>query len=96
VFLVRASDEVAKLRMLIVDPAARGLGIGARLVAECTGFARAHGYRRITLWTHSVLTAARRLYAAEGYRLSASAPLRAFGVDLTEETWDLDLARPIG
>ena len=96
VFLVQASDDTAKLRMLIVDPAARGLGIGARLVAECTAFARAKGYRRITLWTHSILTAARRLYAAEGYRLTASAPLEAFGTHLTEETWDLDLAHPIG
>jgi DNA-binding MarR family transcriptional regulator/predicted N-acetyltransferase YhbS len=94
VFLVRVSDEVAKLRMLIVDPAARGSGIGAALVGECTKYARARGYRRITLWTHSILTAARRLYAAEGYRLTASAPLHAFGVDLTEETWDLDLAAP--
>lgn len=91
VFLVQASDTTAKLRMLIVDPAARGLGIGARLVAECTAFARARGYQRITLWTHSILTAARRLYAAEGYQLTAAAPLEAFGTTLTEETWDLDL-----
>lgn len=91
VFLVRQSDEVAKLRLLIVDPAARGLGIGARLVAECTRFARQAGYRRITLWTHSILTAARRLYAAEGYILTGSDTLEAFGVSLTEETWDLDL-----
>ena len=96
VFLVQASDDTAKLRMLIVDPAARGLGIGARLVAECTAFARARGYRRITLWTHSILAAARRLYAAEGYRITASAPLEAFGTHLTEETWDLDLTQPIG
>ena len=96
VFLVQASDDTAKLRMLIVDPAARGLGIGARLVSECTAFARAQGYRRITLWTHSILTAARRLYAAEGYQLTTSAPLQAFGTHLTEETWDLDLAHPIG
>ncbi len=94
VFLVRADDATAKLRLLIVDPAARGLGIGARLVAACTGFARAAGYRRITLWTHSILAAARRLYAAEGYCLTASAPLHAFGVTLTEETWVLDLDAP--
>ena len=91
VFLVRQSDEVAKLRLLIVDPAARGLGIGMRLVSECTNFARRAGYRRITLWTHSILVAARKLYAAEGYRLTSSAPLRAFGVELNEEIWDLDL-----
>jgi DNA-binding MarR family transcriptional regulator/predicted N-acetyltransferase YhbS len=94
VFLVRQSDEVAKLRLLIVDPAARGLGIGARLVAECTRFARAAGYRRITLWTHSVLAAARRIYAAEGYRITATGPIHAFGVDLDEETWELDLDAP--
>lgn len=91
VFLVRVDDEVAKLRLLIVDPAARGLGIGARLVAECTRFARAKGYRRITLWTHEVLAAARKLYAAEGYRLVAAEPMRAFGQDLISETWELAL-----
>lgn len=94
VFLVRADDTTAKLRLLIVDPAARGLGIGARLAAACTAFARAAGYRRITLWTHSMLEAARRLYAAEGYRMVASAPLQAFGLALTEETWQLDLDAP--
>lgn len=94
VFLVRASDDVAKLRLLICDPMARGRGIGARLVRECTRFARAAGYRRITLWTHSILTAARRLYAAEGYRIVSSGPIHAFGVDLTEETWELDLDVP--
>lgn len=94
VFLVRADDTTAKLRLLIVDPTARGLGIGARLVARCTEFARQAGYSRITLWTHSVLEAARRLYAAEGYCLTASAPLQAFGVSLTEETWQLDLDSP--
>jgi GNAT superfamily N-acetyltransferase len=91
VFLVRVSDDVAKLRLLIVDPAARGLGIGRRLVAECTRFAREAGYRRITLWTHSILAAARGIYAAEGYRMTGSGDLRAFGVDLTEETWELEL-----
>jgi GNAT superfamily N-acetyltransferase len=93
VFLVRTDDpEVAKLRVLIVDPAARGLGIGARLVAECTGFARVAGYRRITLWTHSILTAARKLYAAEGYRLVATEPFEGFGQKLESEIWELDLA----
>lgn len=91
VFLVRASDEVAKLRLLIVEPAARGLGIGARLTEECTRFARARGYRRITLWTHSVLTAARRIYVSAGYRLMHSEPLQAFGKDLVSETWELGL-----
>jgi DNA-binding MarR family transcriptional regulator/N-acetylglutamate synthase-like GNAT family acetyltransferase len=91
VFLVRLDDDVAKLRLLIVDPAARGLGIGARLVAECTRFARGAGYRRITLWTHEILTAARKLYAAEGYRLMGSEPMQAFGQSLTSETWELQI-----
>ena len=70
---------------------ARGKGLGARLVAACTTFARAAGYRRITLWTHSILVAARKLYAAEGYRLIASEPMRDFGQDLISETWELTL-----
>ena len=92
VFLVRAGDDTAKLRMLLVEPSARGLGIGARLVEECTGFARRAGYRRITLWTHSVLTAARRLYARAGYRIVESQSFRGFGQDLTNEIWQLDVA----
>lgn len=91
VFLIRVNDEVAKLRLLIVDPAARGLGIGVRLVAECTNFARAAGYRRITLWTQSILLAARRIYAEEGYRVVASESLHDFGQDLISETWELAL-----
>lgn len=91
VFLIRVSDEVAKLRLLIVDPAARGLGIGVRLVAECSRFARTAGYRRITLWTQSILLAARRIYAEEGYRLVTSENLHDFGQDLVSETWELEL-----
>ena len=91
VFIIRVDDETAKLRLLILDPAARGKGLGARLVAACTTFARAAGYRRITLWTHSILVAARKLYAAEGYRLIASEPMRDFGQDLISETWELTL-----
>ena len=89
VFLIRVDNETAKLRLLILDPTARGKGIGTRLVAACTGFARAAGYRRITLWTHSILIAARKLYATEGYRLIASEPMHDFGQDLVSETWEL-------
>ena len=91
VFLVRVDAATAKLRMLIVEPTARGLGIGGRLVDECTAFARRTGYRRITLWTHSVLEAARRIYARAGYRIVESQPFRGFGQELTNEIWQLDL-----
>jgi DNA-binding MarR family transcriptional regulator/N-acetylglutamate synthase-like GNAT family acetyltransferase len=92
VFLVRAADEAtAKLRLLYVEPAARGLGIGARLVEECRLFARAAGYKRIVLWTNSVLTSARRIYEAAGYRLVKSEPHHSFGHDLVGETWELKL-----
>ena len=85
-------DGSAQLRMLLVEPSARGLGIGARLVDECERFARARNYRRIVLWTNSVLTAARAVYAARGYRLVTSEPHRSFGHALVGETWELALS----
>jgi DNA-binding MarR family transcriptional regulator/GNAT superfamily N-acetyltransferase len=91
IFVVRESDAVAKLRLLLVEPAARGLHIGSRLVAEVESFARAHGYKRITLWTNSVLVAARAIYAASGYRLVASEPYHGFGRHLVGENWELEL-----
>jgi DNA-binding MarR family transcriptional regulator/N-acetylglutamate synthase-like GNAT family acetyltransferase len=91
VFLVKHSKTVAKLRMLLVTPEARGLGLGARLVNECVAFARLARYRKITLWTNSVLAAARHIYQKAGFRLVNQEPHRSFGMDLVSETWELRL-----
>jgi DNA-binding MarR family transcriptional regulator/GNAT superfamily N-acetyltransferase len=101
VFLVQARNDAknnavvegtAQLRMLLVEPTARGLGIGARLVDECERFARAKGYRRIVLWTNSILLAARAIYARNGYLLTKSEPHESFGHKLVGETWELKLS----
>jgi DNA-binding MarR family transcriptional regulator/N-acetylglutamate synthase-like GNAT family acetyltransferase len=91
VLLVKASPRVARLRLLLVEPSARGLGIGARLVEECLLFARSVGYRKVTLWTHSVLTAARHVYENAGFKLVAKESHDEFGKTLVGETWDLEL-----
>jgi DNA-binding MarR family transcriptional regulator/GNAT superfamily N-acetyltransferase len=91
VFLVRHTDDVAKLRLLLVDPAGRGRGLGQLLVAECMSFAKACGYRKITLWTQSILGAARRIYQDAGFAPVTSEPHRSFGQSLIGETWERDL-----
>jgi len=92
VFVVKESSTVAKLRMLIVDPKARGLGVGRRLVEECIRFARDAGYRKMTLFTVSELAAARRIYEAAGFRLVKETPEHNWGHDVVSQTWDLALA----
>jgi DNA-binding MarR family transcriptional regulator/N-acetylglutamate synthase-like GNAT family acetyltransferase len=91
VFLVRETDKVARLRLLMVDPVARGFGVGKRLTEECIAFARHAGYRRITLWTHTVLKAARGIYQALGFKLTKQWVHDDFGKKEKSETWDLEL-----
>jgi GNAT superfamily N-acetyltransferase len=92
VFCTADDENTARLRILLVDPVARGHGLGRRLVGTCVDFARDQGYRRIVLWTNDPLVAARRIYLDVGFRLTAEEPHHSFGVDLVGQTYELDLA----
>ena len=91
IMLAKDSNDVARIRLLLVDPKARGLGLGARLTDECVRFARRAGYKKVTLWTHRVLTTARHIYQKAGFRLTRSERHRSWGKPVTSEHWDLEL-----
>jgi DNA-binding MarR family transcriptional regulator/GNAT superfamily N-acetyltransferase len=91
IMLAKDSDDTARVRLLILDPKARGLGLGARLVDECIRFARRAGYKKVTLWTHSVLTAARHIYQKAGFRLMRTERHKSWGRPVISEHWDLEL-----
>lgn len=93
VFCVKANDEVAKLRLLLVEPKARGLGLGDRLVEECIRFSQSRGYEKLALWTNSVLVSTRRIYEAKGFELVEEEEHRSFGKALVGQNWELDLRR---
>jgi DNA-binding MarR family transcriptional regulator/GNAT superfamily N-acetyltransferase len=91
IFLVKDTADTARIRLLLVDPKARGLGLGAQLVDECVHFARRAGYKKITLWTHSVLTAARHIYEKQGFKLARTERHKSWGPPIVSEFWDLEL-----
>jgi GNAT superfamily N-acetyltransferase len=91
IMLAKDSEAVARIRLLLVDPKARGLGLGRHLTDECIRFARDAGYRKMTLWTHSVLTAARHIYQQAGFKLMRSEQHESWGRPVVSEHWDLEL-----